>query len=85
LRSISSTSSAAASTGKASSTMMLVTSTFQVKIGIRNMVMPGARMHKIVAMKLTPLRIVPSPDSTSPMIHKSPPLPGEYTALVSGE
>ena len=28
-------------------------STFQVKIGMRNMVMPGARMHRIVVMKLT--------------------------------
>ena len=58
---------------------------FQVKIGIRNMVMPGARMQKIVVTKLTPPRIVPSPDSTSPMIHMSPPTPGEWNALVSGE
>ena len=65
--------------------MMLVTRTFQVKIGIRNMVMPGARMQMIVVTKLTPPRIVPSPDSTRPMIHMSPPMPGEYTALVSGE
>ena len=58
---------------------------FQVKIGIRNMVMPGARMQKIVVTKLTPPRIVPRPDSTRPMIHMSPPMPGEYSALVSGE
>ena len=58
---------------------------FQVKIGIRNIVMPGARMHRIVVTKLTPLRIVPSPDSVRPMIHMSPPMPGEYVALVSGE
>ena len=58
---------------------------FQVKIGIRNMVMPGARMQMMVVTKLTPLRIVPSPDSTRPMIHMSPPMPGEFTALVSGE
>lgn len=32
-------------------------STVQVKIGIRNMVMPGARMQKIVVMKLTAPRI----------------------------
>ena len=64
---------------------MLVTSTFQVKIGIRNMVMPGARMQMIVVTKLTPPRMVPSPDSTRPMIHRSAPTPGEYTALVSGE
>ena len=52
-RSTSSTSSAAASTGNASSTMIEVSSAFQVKIGIRNIVMPGARMQKIVVMKLT--------------------------------
>ena len=64
---------------------MLVTSTFQVKMGIRNMVMPGARMQMIVVTKLTPPRMVPSPDSTRPMIHMSAPTPGEYTWLVSGE
>ena len=58
---------------------------FQVKIGIRNMVMPGARMHRIVVTKLTPPRIVPRPDRVRPMIHMSPPTPGEYVALVSGE
>ena len=58
---------------------------FQVKIGIRNMVMPGARMHRIVVTKLTPPRMVPRPASTRPMIHMSPPRPGEYCALVSGE
>ena len=30
-----------------------VSSAFQVKIGIRNMVMPSARMQKIVVMKFT--------------------------------
>ncbi len=34
---------------------------FQVKIGIRNIVMPGARMRKIVVTKLTEPRIVPRP------------------------
>ena len=29
------------------STIRLVTRTFQVKMGIRNMVMPGARMHRL--------------------------------------
>ena len=58
---------------------------FQVKIGIRNMVMPGARMQMIVVTKLTPLRMVPSPDRVRPMIHMSPPMPGELIELVSGE
>ena len=56
-----------------------------MKIGIRNMVMPGARMQMIVVMKLTPDRMVPRPDRVRPMIHMSPPMPGEYTELVSGE
>ena len=42
---------AAASTGNAMSTRIDVTSVFQVKIGIRNIVMPGARIVMIVVMK----------------------------------
>ncbi len=38
----------------------LVTSMFQVNIGMRNIVMPGARSMKTVAMMLTP---VSTPDS----------------------
>ncbi len=64
---------------------MLVSRAFQVKMGIRNMVMPGARRQKIVVTKLTPPRMVPSPDRVRPMIHMSAPTPGEYTELVSGE
>ena len=45
---------------------------FQVKIGIRNIVIPGARMVMIVVMKLTAPRMVPSPAMYKPMIHKSP-------------
>ena len=51
----------------------LVSSMFQVKIGIRNIVMPGARMQKIVVMKLTAPRIVPRPPRVKPMIHRSAP------------
>ena len=58
---------------------------FQVKIGIRNMVMPGARMHRMVVTKLTLPRMVPRPARTRPMIHMSPPTPGEYSDEVSGE
>ncbi len=72
-RSASSTSSAAASTGKASSTRTEVSSTFQTKIGMRKIVRPGARMQMMVVMKLTAPRMVPKPDSASPMIHRSPP------------
>ena len=45
LRSTSSTTNDAAKTGNAISTSTLVSSTVQVKIGMRNMVMPGARMQ----------------------------------------
>ncbi len=62
-----------------------MTRMFQVKIGIRNIVMPGARRQMIVVMKLTPPRIVPNPDRVSPMIHRSAPGPGEYSAPDSGE
>ena len=53
-----------------------MTSTVQVKIGIRNMVMPGARMHRIVVMKLTAPRMVPKPARARPKTHRSPPSPG---------
>ena len=68
---------AAARTGKHSSTRMLVTKIVQVKIGIRNMVMPGARMQKIVVTKLTAPRMVPRPPIARPSSHRSPPTSGE--------
>lgn len=52
-------------------------STFQVKIGIRNIVIPGARRHMIVVTKLTAPRVVDTPVTTSPITHRSPPAPGE--------
>ena len=65
-RSADSTNSAAVSTGNAISTMMDVTSMFQVKIGIRNIVMPGARMQTTVVIMLTPPRMVPRPADHEP-------------------
>lgn len=76
--------SAEASGGNAISTRRLVTSVFQVKIGMRNMVMPGARMQMIVVMKLTAPRIVPKPPRARPNTHKSPPSPGLNVVLDSG-
>ena len=61
-----------------------MTKMIQVKIGIRNMVMPGARMQTIVVMKLTAPRIVPRPAIARPVIHRSPPAPGECVASDSG-
>ena len=63
---------------------MAVRSTFQEKIDMRNIVIPGARIVKIVVMKFTPPRIVPTPLIAKPINHKSPPIPGEYCALDSG-
>ncbi len=57
---------------------------FQVKIGIRHMVMPGARMQTIVTMKLTEPRIVPKPASASPATHMFPPYPGDPNWVESG-
>ena len=41
-------------------------------------------MEKIVVAPSDVPEIVPYPASTKPMIHMSPPMPGEYTGLVSG-
>ncbi len=59
-------------------------STFQVKIGMRNSVMPGARRQTMVVMKLTEPRMVLRPATASPMIQRSEPGPGEYGAPFSG-
>ena len=47
-----------------------------MKTGIRNMVIPGARMQMIVVMKLTEPKMVPKPASASPKMPRSPPSPG---------
>ncbi len=57
---------------------------FHVKIGIRNIVMPGARRHTIVVIMLTAPRMVPRPLTSRPAIHRSAPRPGEWMALDSG-
>ncbi len=63
---------------------MDVTRMFQVKTGIRNIVMPGARRQITVVVMLTAPRIVPRPEIARPMIHMSAPTPGECTAEFSG-
>src|SRR6478735_3397379 len=75
---------AAASGGKAIRTRTDVMKTFQVKIGMRHMVMPGARMQTTVVMKLTAPRMVPKPDSARPNTHRSPPMPGVNVVLFRG-
>ena len=65
-------------------TSRLVTRMFHVKIGIRNIVMPGARSVRIVVIMLTPPRIVPRPEIARPTIHMLAPMPGEFSMLFSG-
>jgi hypothetical protein len=60
-RSDSSTSSAAARIGNTMIASIDVTRMFHVKIGIRNIVMPGARIVMMVVMKLTAPSVVEMP------------------------
>ena len=62
----------------------MVTSWFQVKIGMRNMTMPGARREKTVVMMLTAVKMPEKPVRATPTIHRSAPGPGEWIASVSG-
>jgi hypothetical protein len=61
-----------------------VTIVFQVKIGMRHIVIPGARMVMIVVMKFTPPKMVPKPLSARPKTHRSPPIPGENVVFERG-
>ena len=65
-------------------TRTLVIRMFHVKIGMRNIVMPGARMQTMVVMKLTAPRIVPKPPSASPKMTRSAPSPGSYVWFDNG-
>ncbi len=76
LRSVSSIVIAPARTGSANSSMNAVTSTAQTKSGILCMVMPGARMLKIVVMKLIAPRIDDAPARCSAKITMSTAGPG---------
>jgi len=55
------------------STRTLVTNMFHVKIGMRNIVMPGARIVSTVAMMFTPVSTPDRPVSTTAMIQRSAP------------
>jgi hypothetical protein len=66
------------------STRIDVTRMFQVKIGMRNMVMPGARIVMMVVTKLTAPRIVPKPLRARPITQRFPPNPGENVVLDNG-
>ena len=76
---------AAVSTGNVIRMSRLVTKKFQVKMGMRKKVMPGARIVEMVATMLTPVITPEAPSRAMPMIQRSPPRPGVRTSLVSGE
>src|SRR6185437_6085836 len=76
LRSVSSMVIAPASTGSDSSSRKAVTSTAQTNSGILCSVMPGARMLKMVVMKLMAPRIDDAPARCSAKMAKSTEGPG---------
>ena len=75
LRSVSSMVMAPASTGRASSSRKAVTRIDQANSGMRCSVMPGARMLKIVVMKLMAPRIDEAPARCREKIARSMPAP----------
>ena len=83
LRSVKSMVRAPASTGSASSRRKAVTRIDQTKSGILCKVMPGARMLKIVVMKLIAPRIEEAPARCSDRMAKSMAMPG-VPLVVSG-
>ncbi len=76
--------SAAVRIGNAIRTRTLVNNMFQVKMGIRNIVIPGPRRQMIVVITFIAARMVPRPETIRPLTHRSPPSPGECSALCSG-
>ncbi len=74
-RSANTITSPAVSTGAARTTSSDVARMLQVKTGMRIIVMPGARIRRIVTMKLIPPRIEADPTRISPTIHRSCPVP----------
>ena len=84
LRSVSSMVSAPASTGSASSSRNAVISTDHGNSGMRNIVMPGARMLTIVAMKLIEPMIDEAPARCIDRMTKSAAGPGVPTWLDIG-
>ena len=75
---------AATAGGNATRPRIAMTTTFQVKIGSRHIVMPGARIRNIVVRTFTPHQRCEIATSASPRIHRSAPTPGEHRASDSG-
>ena len=80
--------SAAVMMGMANTVRNATTSIIHVNTGIRMSVIPGARMLRIVTMKLIADVVDPMPSSTMPTAQKSGPFPGSAPpamgVLVSG-
>ena len=76
--------SAAAKTGSASNSRKAVTKTDHAKSGILCIVMPGARIFKIVVMKLIAPKIEEKPAANRPIIIKSKAGPGDPVVLSGG-
>ena len=74
--------SAAVTHGIANTVRNAVTSIIHTNTGMRMSVIPGARMFRIVTMKLMPDVTEPKPRSTSPTVQKSGPRPGRKPALI---
>ena len=80
--------SAAVTGGIANSVRNATTSIIHTNTGMRIIVMPGARMLRIVTRKLTAVATEPMPSMINPTHQKSVPRPGRYPCesgvLVSG-
>jgi hypothetical protein len=64
--------------------MIEVTTMFHVKMGSRNIVIPGVRIVRTVVTIFTAAPTVAAEVTVTPMIHRSLPAPGEYVASASG-
>ncbi len=74
--------SAEVTIGIANAVRNAVTSIIHVNTGIRMRVMPGARMLKIVTMRLIADVVDPMPSMMSPTDQKSGPRPGRNPELI---
>ena len=83
-RSASNMISAPVSTGNANTTMNDESHRFHVRIGMRNKVMPGARIIVTVVITLIAVSVPDVPVRITETIQKSPPRPGEPCGPDSG-
>src|SRR5690606_28671382 len=79
MRSNNTSSRATVMTGNENTMRNMVTSVPQANMGMRMRLMPGARMLRMVTMKLKPDTSVPIPVISRPMVQKSTPRPGLYS------